>query len=269
MAGSYVLRIVISRRLGASELGLYFLAAQLAFMPLEAVGEMVGSVAFPLFARLQDDLQQVTRVFRAILIGVSAFLFPACTLMIVLAPTLVQEVLGPRWEGTVPVIRVLALVSMLGIFGEVAVPILNGLGQPFKVTALEIVQSILIIIFVWIWSGSYGLVGAALAWLPAITASQVLGFIFIRRILSQPFARLRAPVLMITVSSGVGAIVALFIYRIIQGLPGLSLAIFLAVAITAGMLWVSDRRLALGLGEGFSRAFPQVALFMGYSPAEF
>jgi lipopolysaccharide exporter len=269
MAGSYVLRVVISRQLGASELGLYFLAAQLAFMPLEVASEMVGSVAFPLFARLQTDLQQVTRVFRAILTGVSALLFPACTLMIVVTPSLVQEVLGPRWEGTVSVIRLLALVSMLGIFGEVAVPILNGVGQPYKVTVLEIVQSTLIIIFVWTLSGRYGLVGAALAWLPAITASQIFSFIFLRQILWEPFAKLGAPMLMITVSSGVGAAVALFVDRIVPGLPGLALAIILAVTIIGGMLWVSDRRLALGLREGLSKAFPQVALFMGYSPADF
>jgi hypothetical protein len=74
---------------------------------------------------------------------------------------------------------------------------------------------------------------------------------------------------MITVSSGVGAAVALFVDRIVPGLPGLALAIILAVTIIGGMLWVSDRRLALGLREGLSKAFPQVALFMGYSPADF
>jgi O-antigen/teichoic acid export membrane protein len=268
MAGSYVLRVVISRQLGASELGLYYLAAQLAFMPLEAVSEMVGSVAFPLFARLQADLQRVTRVFRAILTGVSALLFPVCILIIILAPTLVQEILGARWEGTVPVIRVLALVSMLGIFGDVVVPILKGVGHPHKVTVLEIVQSSLIIIFVWFLSGRYGLVGAALAWLPAIIASLILSIIFIQQILWEPFAKLKAPMIMIIISSGMGAVVALFIDRVLPGLPGLIAASILAVVVIGAILWLSDRRLALGLREGLSKAFPQVALFIGYSSAD-
>jgi PST family polysaccharide transporter len=265
LIGNYVLRVVISRQLGAAELGIYFLAAKLAFTPLEVASEMIGSVAFPLFARLQEDMQRVTRVFRAIFTGISALLFPVCTLIIVLAPALVQEILGPSWEGTEPIIRVLALVSMLGIFGEVIVPILNGVGQPYKVTMLEIVQSSLIIMSVWILSGRYGLVGAALAWLPAIIASLILSIIFIQRILLHPYVKLGMPMLMVMVSSGAGAIVALSVDRIVPGLPGFIAANILAVIVIGGILWISDRRLTLGLGEGLSKAFPQVALLLGYS----
>jgi hypothetical protein len=73
---------------------------------------------------------------------------------------------------------------------------------------------------------------------------------------------------MVAVSSGAGAVVALSVDRIVPGLPGFIAAIILAVLVIGGMLWISDRRLALGLGEGLSKAFPQVALFMGYSPAD-
>ncbi|MHC4103406.1 MAG: oligosaccharide flippase family protein, partial [Planctomycetota bacterium] len=54
--GAMVLKVVISRQLGAVELGLYFLAAKLAFLPAELASEVAGSVAFPLYARLQSDI---------------------------------------------------------------------------------------------------------------------------------------------------------------------------------------------------------------------
>ena len=76
MAGNFGLRIIISRQLGAEGLGLYFLAAQLAFVPSEIASEVVGTVAFPLFARLQLNLQQAARAFQAILTGLMALLYP-------------------------------------------------------------------------------------------------------------------------------------------------------------------------------------------------
>jgi O-antigen/teichoic acid export membrane protein len=54
--GGSILNVVISRQLGAVELGLYFLAAKLAFLPAELASEVAGSVAFPLYARLQSDI---------------------------------------------------------------------------------------------------------------------------------------------------------------------------------------------------------------------
>ena len=75
MAGNFGLRIVVSRQLGAEALGLYFLAAQLAFLPSEIASEVVGTVAFPLFARLQSNLKQAARAFQAILTGLMALLY--------------------------------------------------------------------------------------------------------------------------------------------------------------------------------------------------
>jgi len=268
MAGSYVLRIVISRELGAAGLGLYFLAAQLAFLPAEIASEVVGAVAFPLFARLQLDLNLVARTFRTTLIGISALLFPVCALLIILAPTLVQDLLGPRWEGTTPVIQVLAFVTMIGVFGEVTGPIFTGLGQPYRVTVIEIVQSLLIISLVWGLTIRFGLVGAALAWLPTVIISQVVSALFIRQILPRPFARLGAPMLLITIASTIGAVVAMSVNNTLSGLAGLITASLLAMAVICGLLWVFDRRFTLGLMEDLGQIFPKIATLIGYSPAD-
>jgi O-antigen/teichoic acid export membrane protein len=123
MAGNFGLRIVISRQLGAEGLGLYFLAAQLAFLPSEVASEIVGTVAFPLFARLQSNLQQAARAFQAILTGLLALLYPVCALIIVLSPILVQDILGAKWDGTIPLIQILALVTMIGLLGDATIPL--------------------------------------------------------------------------------------------------------------------------------------------------
>ena len=153
MAGNYGLRIAISRQLGAEGLGLYFIAVQLAYLPNEVANEAVGAVAFPLFARLQGNISQATRAFRALFSGLAAVIYPACALIIVLAPTLTHDILGPSWVGTEEVIRVLSLVVMIGTFGEVAVSVFKGFGQPYRITFLEVIQSSVTISFVWVLPG--------------------------------------------------------------------------------------------------------------------
>jgi O-antigen/teichoic acid export membrane protein len=265
MIGNYVLRLVISRQLGTAELGLYFLAAQLAFLPAEAASEIVGTVAFPLFARLQLDRQQAAQTFRTVFTALSMLLFPVCALLIVLAPTLVQSVLGGRWEGTVPVIRVLALVSMIGILGEVTGPIFNGFGHPAKVTLIEVVQSSSIILLVWGLTTRFGLVGAALAWLPTAVISQLVSILLIRQLLPRPFARLAVPLLVITAVTGAAALIAFIIDNLAPNLAGLILAISLSIAAFAGLLWFADRRFSLGFAADLYRMFPQVASLLNHS----
>jgi O-antigen/teichoic acid export membrane protein len=262
LIGSSVLRIAISRQLGAAELGVYYLAAQIAFLPAEVASGVVGEVAFPLIARIQADINRVTRAFRTMLVGTTTLLYPVSALIIALAPTFVEQILGPKWQGTEPVIRILSLATMIGLFGEVVVPLLKGLGLPYKITIIELVQSIVVIILVWGFASRYGVVGAALAWLPAVTMSQFISAYFINPLLHKPFAKLVRPMLVIILATVLGAAVALVVGQFIPGLFGFGLAISLALLAIAVILWTAERRFSLGITQDLSRMFPQMTSFL-------
>lgn len=262
MAGSHGLRIAISRHLGAEGLGLYFLAAQLAYLPNEVASEAVGAVAFPLFARLQNSVSQATRAFRALFSGLAAVLYPACVLLIVLAPTLIHNVLGSEWDGTETVIRVLSLVVMVGIFGEVAVSVFKGFGQPYRITMLEVVQSTVTISLVWFLTSRVGLVGAALAWVPAILLSQGLSAWFLLSILDQPFRGLLAPFMAVLTATMLCVVVATIAIYFVPGVVGLIIAAALGIMSTMAFLWFADYRYELGFADDLALVFPQFAAFL-------
>ena len=268
MAGNYGLRIAISREMGAGGLGLYFIALQLASVPSDFARELVGGVAFPLFARLQKEVSQAIWAFRAFFSGMAAILYPICALLIILAPTLTHDVLGSKWAGTEDVIRILTLVVMIGVFGEVAVTVFRGFGQIYRITILEVVQSSVTIAFVWILTSRYGLVGAALAWLPSILLSQILSIFFLRNILGQPFRGLQKPLAAILMATGLCSLIAWMIIRIIPGIVGLIIAAALSAACTAVFLWTVDRRFELGFSKNLALIFPQIAGYFGLSRLE-
>jgi lipopolysaccharide exporter len=267
MAGNYGLRIAISRQLGAEGLGLYFIAVQLAYLPNEVANEAVGAVAFPLFARLQGNVTQATRVFRALFSGLAAVIFPVCALIIVLAPTLTHDILGPRWAGTEEVIRVLSLVVIIGTFGEVAVSVFKGFGQPYRITLLEVIQSSITISFVWVLTRRFGLVGSAMAWLPAVLCSQLLSVRFLLNILDHPLRGLQSSFIAILAATGLCFVVAMTASYLIPGVLGLVTAAALGGGATILLLGVADRRYKLGFADNFALAFPQLASLLRLIPS--
>jgi PST family polysaccharide transporter/lipopolysaccharide exporter len=259
VAGSVVLRLVVSRRLGAAELGVYFLAARVAFLPGEVASELVGAVAFPVYARLQSDLERTRQVFRAVLTGLFAILAPVCLLLVALAPSIAEEILGPNWTATAPVIRLLAIATLLGILGEVAVPVFKGIGQPYRIAALEAAQSLVLVVLVWWLADKYGIVGAAVAWIPAVLLSQILCIAFLRRALTSPFLGLGLRLVAILAVTALGGTLAWFVDARVDGLSGLLLATALGAGLTLSLLWLLDRTLGLELEEVVVQTFPPLA----------
>lgn len=262
-SASSLTQVVISRQLGVVELGLYFLAAKLAFLPHEVASQVVGDVAFSLYARIQDDRIRVAKTFRSHLVGMATFLLPMYVLLISLAPWLVQDVLGERWLGTEALIQLLAVVGIAGVFGDTTGPLFRGLGHPSWILAIEVIQSTLIILLLWTLTGRYGVVGAALAWVIAIASSQIVSFVLAKRILQKPFGGSVLPVALVVVASLVGAVTVMASGHLVSGVSGLLVAASLATLATAAVIWRGDERFNLGLRGDLAQAFPQVAGLAG------
>jgi O-antigen/teichoic acid export membrane protein len=258
MLGHNVVRIVISRQLGVAELGLYYMATQIAFLPGMVSSEVIGAVAFPLFSRLQSDVKQATEIFKALVTGTSALLFPVCTLLFALAPSLVTTVLGPQWSGTEWAIRVLALATVFDILGDTVSPLLQGFGWPSRQTAVVVVQSIVLGACAWILTGPYGLVGASSSWLIANGVAQLLATTYLRQLLDRPLSRLAVPLLAITSVAWIGAAVAWGISQRSTGILGLGLSVAISLAVITGLYWSSERRIGLGLSTSVRLVFPHL-----------
>lgn len=258
VSGSLILQVVISRQLGAISLGLYYLALRLAFLPNEVSAKVVGEVAFPLYARLKSDPQKIVKAFQTIYTGLAAMLFPVYGLLIAFAPALTEDILGERWVGSAPIIRILALAGMIGLLGDAAIPLFKGLGYPNKVVLLEFAQSVLMIAGVWWLTDRFDLIGTAFAWLPATLASQILAILFLTRQIRHPFTGLGKTVLSIIIASGVGAFVGLSLENKMAGLTGFFIAMCLGALAIGVLLLILNRILNLGLITAFREAFPQL-----------
>ena len=258
IAGNQILRVMISRNLGAAELGLYYLAAQLAFLLSEVASQVIGEVTFPLYARLQAEVSEARKTFRKFFTGIMAAFIPVYGVLIVLAPAIVREALGSKWQGTEILISLLAVIGIIGLLGDAAVPLFNGLGYPNMYATMEIVQSVMLVGSAWFFTARFGLVGAGLAWFPAILASLFVSIYYLKCLLNRPFQGFGRTLAAISLATGLGMAAAYILIEGIPGLPGLIISAAAAGAAILLSLFLLDRSLKLEFWESIVFIFPQV-----------
>jgi lipopolysaccharide exporter len=126
---AYLLHGLIGSMLGAHVLGIYTLAFELAFKPLDAVTPVVTRVAFPVLARVRDDLGRVRRGYLSMLRLLSTVNFPIALATAALAPIVVPVIYGDAWRAAIPLVEVLAVVALLRSSGSPIGALLLGLGK--------------------------------------------------------------------------------------------------------------------------------------------
>lgn len=253
------IRWIVTNRLGVAELGLYFMAARLAYLPYQVITELVGEVAFPMYAQLQKNRAKATRAFRAVFASMLALLLPTSLIMIVLIPDLIAVVLGERWDGAATVMQLLVAASLAGIAGDSITPLLKGMGSPKKVAALELLQLLIIVPAAWFLVGGYGLPGAGLAVLVAAIFSQIFAIRYAREVLEGPFHGMGGLGLAIVVASLAGSSISLLIVNQFSGLISLSVSATAGATVVLATGLVLVRIFKLNLLSELAEPFPFLA----------
>ena len=152
--------MVIGRVLGAALLGVYNRAYMLISLPLFLITTSVSKVIFPAFSQLQAQLEKLRTVYLASITLVAAVVLPLSAGMAVAAPELVRSLLGPGWDASVPVLRLMSVpvsLSLITMFAGVMCDARARLNQ--KIVINLITLATLMGLF-WVLRG-YGLLGFA------------------------------------------------------------------------------------------------------------
>jgi O-antigen/teichoic acid export membrane protein len=104
--------LMVGRFLGATALGRLTVSQMLVYLPFNRIAGPIQEVMFPAFSRMQDEPARILKALNRINQVLAAIAFPTLTGLAILAPEFTALVLGPKWEGTEDVIRVLAVAGM-------------------------------------------------------------------------------------------------------------------------------------------------------------
>ncbi len=104
---------VVGKLLGADTLALYQNASRLADLPASEITAVIEGVAFPAYARAQDDPRLIALAYRRAVRVVTFVTFPLAALLIGIAEPLTHLFFHADWYGMVPLIRILALAGAM------------------------------------------------------------------------------------------------------------------------------------------------------------
>lgn len=101
-------KILLGRYWGSAPLGLYGRAYQLTNLPVQQLTNSMGSVAFPMLSRLQNDPERMRRSYlksHSLVVSLTVPVVISCALF---ADEIIRLMLGPKWDGAAPILRYLA-----------------------------------------------------------------------------------------------------------------------------------------------------------------
>ncbi len=106
-------QVLIGTLLGTSALGYYNFAFNLTARPVQSINPILTRVAFPVFARVQDDLVRLRNGYLKLLEILTMINAPLLIGFAVVAPIAIPTVFGSRWSGSTVIIQVLCIASLL------------------------------------------------------------------------------------------------------------------------------------------------------------
>ena len=153
--------LLIGRYLGASQLGVYTIAYNLVVMPLVKLNPVFTKVAFPVFARKQDDPAALRRGFGELIELVAFVTFPLLIGLGVTAPVAVPVIFGPSWQPAVVLVQIMVVMGLLKCLSNPLGSVLLAKGRADAGFWLNVVSTAVTVVVLWLVVG-YGT--SAVAW---------------------------------------------------------------------------------------------------------
>lgn len=165
---------VVGRLLGASALGMYTRAYQIMSLPSAYSAQVLDRVLFPALAKKQESKPEIAHAFLQTLEFVSYVSLPFMVMMVLLSDEIVITLLGEKWVGAIPVLRILSLGVFVRTGYKVGDILSRALGAVYAHAYRQAIYTALVIIGAVLGAGMKGLEGVAWGVLVAVTANYVL-----------------------------------------------------------------------------------------------
>jgi len=175
--------IVIGSMLGAELLGYYTLAYQLAIFPVNKINPIILQVAYPVLAKMKENLAELKNSYIKILDLLTFFNLPLLTGLFITAESVVPLIYGPGWEPTFPLIKIFVLVSIFSCLSHPLFTLVYTKGKPQLLFYLNLVTLACKIPLVYVLGDNYGVKGIAIAFLLATLINMILNFFIVHSLI--------------------------------------------------------------------------------------
>jgi O-antigen/teichoic acid export membrane protein len=180
--GKHIDDIFVGRVLSASALGFYQMAYRISNMLETEITQVISSVAFPAFAKIQDKQSRIQKAYFRIMRLTIAISLPITVGMILLAPEFTQIFLSEKWMPMVTAMQLLAVAGLIKSIVSTGSPLFVGSGFPNYEFYMQLVRGLIIIIVIYPLIVFMGISGAAIGVILSIAGMLVIWYPLSQRI---------------------------------------------------------------------------------------
>ena len=248
--------LVVGKVFGPAAVGIYTVAFRIVADPVKTLASVVNQVAYPAFAKLQDEPERLKTYLFTMARGNLATIGTVLTLVCVFIEDGLLIAGYDQWLGAVPLVRIFAISGLLLCVAPLVPQLLNAMGQARLNMAYSALAAVVMPVAFFVGS-RFGVEGVAWAWAMTYPALAMVLFAFGARQLglSLPAFTARAlgglvvfvPVAVVAI----GLKVALGTWTTLSPLWVIVIGALLTLAVGARLtLWREREAIRLVLGKG-------------------
>jgi O-antigen/teichoic acid export membrane protein len=201
---------------------------------------MLNIVSFPAYAKVREFPEKIKEGFMKSLDILFFVLIPVVILLQITGAKLVHIFLGDIWAGITPILKSFSIFFLLNSVADLTYILFNALGLPKKRLQLDFIKIICTLAFMILFTGPYGILGAAIALIIGLLPSLFLSLHELTRATSityrHIFDTLWVPVLLSSILA-----VPTIIWR--NEIAGLPIPLMICLVIIAALVYCSGTAL--------------------------
>lgn len=156
--------LIIGKLLGKEILGFYYIALELATLPMRKVSELLNQVGLAAYSSIQDDMATLRSHYCKAIRTLSFVAFPVFWGISSISTVFVPVVLGQRWEPAAIPLQLLSLMMPIRMVGHSGSGVLSAIGKPHLATVNILISFVIMIPAFFLGTYYGGLTGVTLAW---------------------------------------------------------------------------------------------------------
>ena len=226
--------LFVGRFLGTTALGIYSLAFRIPDLLINEFSNVISTVTFPVYARMQDNREELRQSFFKAAQTISFVTIPAGLGLALVSKPFVLTFFTEKWIEAIPVLQAISIYAMLFSLAYNAGSVYKATGRPYILTKLAIVRFAMLIPAFYFAVTQFGTI-ASIGWAHAVVAlvAGSLNLIVAGRIMKASFNDLFIVFRPALVSGILMSLIVILVLRLSIDFPALAQ---LALSVTAGGL---------------------------------
>ena len=135
--------IIIGKFFSPASLGNYTRGTQIARLPVENINGVLGSVTYPILAKLQNETVRLLLAYRKYIKLTSMCIFFCCMLMVALGRPFVLFLLTEKWENAIIYLQIFSFAIMLDHLSVINLNLIKIKGRSDLILRLEVIKRII------------------------------------------------------------------------------------------------------------------------------